>query len=182
MTSPEPAVPAFVYRYEVTASDHPDVPVGAHLADTRRDPVKAWATLDRTTGDMHTFVGERRARCCSECYVLHRRVRDYDHDGEHGDSPPCTPAAGRPSGSGSGAATVTALPPPGAVPGASLEILLAALHLLRSQADLFAGYIATVPPANEAHQALGAYVRGRCEEIMLEVDLHLSMLSHGATA
>jgi hypothetical protein len=75
---------------------------------------------------------------------------------------------------------VTALPPPGVLPGASVEVLLAALHLLRSQAALFVGYIATVQPADEAHGVLAAYVRGRCEEVMLEVDLHLSMLNPGA--
>jgi pheromone shutdown protein TraB len=74
---------------------------------------------------------------------------------------------------------VTALPPPGVLPGASVEVLLAALHLLRSQAALFVGYIETVQPA-EAHGVLAAYVRGRCEEVMLEVDLHLSMLNPGA--
>jgi hypothetical protein len=77
---------------------------------------------------------------------------------------------------------VTAPPPPGAAPGASVEVLLAALHLLRSQAALFVGYIETVQPANEAHDVLAAYVRGRCEAVMLEVDLHLSMLSPGAAA
>jgi hypothetical protein len=76
----------------------------------------------------------------------------------------------------------TALPPAGLVPGASLEILLAALHLLRSQAALFVGYIEAVPPTNDAHGALASYVRGRCEEVMLEVDLHLSMLNPGAAA
>jgi hypothetical protein len=77
---------------------------------------------------------------------------------------------------------LTALPPPGAVPGASVEVLLAALHLLRSQAALFVGYIETVSPTNEGHDVLAAYVRGRCEEVMLEVDLHLSMLNPGAAA
>jgi hypothetical protein len=80
------------------------------------------------------------------------------------------------------AARPTALPPAGAVPGASLEILLAALHLLRSQAALFVGYIEAVPPTNEAHGAFASYVRGRCEEVMLEVDLHLSLLNPGVAA
>jgi hypothetical protein len=77
---------------------------------------------------------------------------------------------------------MTALPPPGVVPGASVEILLAALHLLRSQAALFVGYIETVQPTSGGHDALATYVRGRCEEVMLEVDMHLSMLNPGAAA
>jgi hypothetical protein len=72
----------------------------------------------------------------------------------------------------------TPLPPVGAVPGASLEILLAALHLLRSQADLFVGYLNATQP--DAHEGLTAFVRSRCEEVMLEVDMHLSILQPGA--
>jgi hypothetical protein len=74
----------------------------------------------------------------------------------------------------------TPLPPVGAVPGASLEILLAALHLLRSQADLFVGYLDATQP--DAHDGLTAFVRTRCEEVMLEVDMHLSILSPGVAA
>jgi hypothetical protein len=86
-------VPVYIYRYEVVASDHPNVPVGTRLADARRDLVKDWITMDRDTGDMRSFVGERRERCCSECYVHHRKVRDYGHAGEHGESAPYTPSA-----------------------------------------------------------------------------------------
>lgn len=89
-------VPVFIYRYEVTASDHPGVPVGTRLADARRELVKDWVTIDRATGDMRTFVGERRERCCSECYALHRLVRDYGHVGEHGKDAPYTVASGEP--------------------------------------------------------------------------------------
>jgi hypothetical protein len=70
---------------------------------------------------------------------------------------------------------VTALPPPGVVSGASLEVLLATLHLLRSQAALFAGYL----DVTGAQDQLSGYIRSRCEEVMLDVDLHLSTLSPG---
>jgi hypothetical protein len=70
---------------------------------------------------------------------------------------------------------VTALPPPGVVPGASLEVLLATLHLLRSQAALFVGYL----DVTGAQDQLSGYIRSRCEEVMLDVDLHLSTLSPG---
>jgi hypothetical protein len=74
----------------------------------------------------------------------------------------------------------TALPPAGAVPGASMEILLAALHLLRCQADLFVGYLDTTQPGT--HDLLASFVRSRCEEVMLEVDMHLSILQPGAAS
>jgi hypothetical protein len=70
---------------------------------------------------------------------------------------------------------MTALPPAGEVPGASVEILLAALHLLRSQAALFAGYL----DATGGQDQLAVYLRSRCEEVMLDVDMHLSTLSPG---
>jgi hypothetical protein len=79
---------------------------------------------------------------------------------------------------------MTALPLPGQMPGASLEVLLETLHLLRNQAVLFAGYIDLVQPAADdaAHDTIAVHLRRRCEEVMLEVDLHLSMLNPGVAA
>ena len=78
----------FIYRYEVTASDYPEVPVGQWLVDKRRDLTKDWTIMNFRTGEEFTFVGVRRDRCCVECYYDHRLVRPYGHDSEHGESVP----------------------------------------------------------------------------------------------
>jgi hypothetical protein len=89
------ASPTYVYRYEVTDSDLPEVPVGTCLVDARRDLVKDWIVFDRTTDDMRAFTGERRERCCSECYAIHQLVRDHGHEGAHGKGAPYTATAAR---------------------------------------------------------------------------------------
>jgi hypothetical protein len=68
----------------------------------------------------------------------------------------------------------------GPAPEASREVLLATLHLLRSQAALFIGYLDVTRPGGQ--DPLTAYIRSRCEEVMLDVDLHLSTLSPGAAS
>jgi hypothetical protein len=68
----------------------------------------------------------------------------------------------------------------GPAPEASREVLLATLHLLRSQAALFIGYLDVTAPGDR--EALAAYIRSRCEEVMLEVDMHLSTLNPGVAS
>lgn len=82
-------IPTYVYRYLVTASEHAEVPVGTPLIDKRRDRIKVWDFL--TDDGIKMVVGERGPRACSECHTLHKLVRDYDHEGEHGETAPYTP-------------------------------------------------------------------------------------------
>lgn len=75
----------YVYRYLVTSSEHPDIKVGTPLVHHRREVVTAWDFL--TEAGVRTVVGRRGPRCCSECHQL-GLVREYAHDGDHGQSAP----------------------------------------------------------------------------------------------
>lgn len=79
--------PTYVYRYEVTMSDYEPVPVGTLLVDARRDLVKVWTIRDGETGKMFEFVGQRRERMCSDCWVLRKGANEDGHDGPHGAVP-----------------------------------------------------------------------------------------------
>lgn len=79
--------PAYVYAYEVVSSDHPNIPVGKHLADKGRALAPVWEFYDTASGDLLTVVGKRGKRLCSECWVdrkRHHKVLDHGHDGPHG--------------------------------------------------------------------------------------------------
>jgi hypothetical protein len=72
----------YVYRYLVTASEHPDVPVGTPLVDHKREHTAVWDFLGED-GVIRQVVGRRGPRICSDCHQM-KFVREYDHPGEHG--------------------------------------------------------------------------------------------------
>lgn len=85
--SPAKRIRVYTYRFLVVASEHPEIPVGTPMVDARRSDPMVWDFLH--DGEILSVVGKRGPRCCSECHAI-GLVRDYGHDGDHGESAPYT--------------------------------------------------------------------------------------------
>lgn len=84
-------IPAYVYAYEITHSEMPTVPVGTVVIAKTNRLVKSWDCWNPSTTGFVSYAGKRDKRACPECYVIHNKVRDYGHAGEHGDGPHLIP-------------------------------------------------------------------------------------------
>jgi hypothetical protein len=78
-----------IYRYRITASDIPAMPVGANIIDRKHTLEAGWTYI--SNGTFQYATGERIDRCCSECVVL-GWGNQYGHEGEHGETAPRLPS------------------------------------------------------------------------------------------